>query len=221
LKKGFRVVAIEANPDLCARAGERLKEWIDAGRLTILNVGVGVEPGVMDFYRNLDKDDWSSFDKSWGTKEGTRAEIIKVRCVDFADILREHGMPYYLKIDVEGCDIAVVRTLHRFAHRPRYLSMEEHESHYFAELYSVGGRAFKVINQAQHWQHALPNPAREGKYVEQSFELGATGPFGEETLGDWLTFGESLDWYFKHVRNEREQLFATDGWYDIHIRIDR
>lgn len=218
LKKGFRVVAIEANPDFCVRVGERLKDWVDRGRLVILNVGVGVEPGVMDFYRNLDKDDWSSFDKAWGTKEGTRAEVIKVRTVDFADVLREHGIPYYLKIDVEGADINVVRSLAGFAARPRYLSVEENRCDYFGELYAAGARDFKLVNQARHHEHPLPNPPREGRWVDQRFELGATGPFGEETRGEWMSLAQALEWYMANVRNSRDERVGEDGWFDIHAR---
>jgi len=37
LSKGFRVVAVEADPDLCRAAEERFEPFIRSGQLTIVN----------------------------------------------------------------------------------------------------------------------------------------------------------------------------------------
>ncbi len=44
--------------------------------------------------------------------------------VDFAGALRKFGAPYYLKIDIEGCDTVCVRSLAEFKERPDYVSIE-------------------------------------------------------------------------------------------------
>ena len=37
-----------------------------------------------------------------------------------------------------------------------------------------------------------PLPAREGTYVGHQFEFDATGLFGEESPGSWLSYGEAI-----------------------------
>src|SRR6185503_8538306 len=49
LSRGYRVVAVEANPQMVARAQERFAESIDAGRLTIVPVGIGPAVGTAQF----------------------------------------------------------------------------------------------------------------------------------------------------------------------------
>ena len=126
LKKGFRVVAVEANPQLVARAQKMLSEYIASGQLIIEPVGLGDKAGSFPFYANLDNDHWSSFKRDWGTRDGTRYKELEIECITAATLFEHYGMPYYLKIDIEGHDLFVVRALADFSARPRYLSVEEH-----------------------------------------------------------------------------------------------
>src|SRR5215467_3283732 len=50
LWRGFRVVAIEANPELVATAANRFRCEIEAGYLKILNVGIAAEDGELPFW---------------------------------------------------------------------------------------------------------------------------------------------------------------------------
>src|ERR1035437_3085937 len=95
LSKGFRVVAIEANPVLADAGSSRFRGEIREGRLTLLNVGVGPQHGAFDFYVNDDSDGFSSFVREVGTRDGTRFHVIQVESVPFSTILREHGCPYF------------------------------------------------------------------------------------------------------------------------------
>ena len=54
--------------------------------------------------------------------------------------------------------------------------------------------------------------------MDQRFELGATGPFGEETRGEWMSLAQALEWYMANVRNSRDERVGEDGWFDIHAR---
>jgi hypothetical protein len=49
LKKGFRVLGIEAVADHCAQARERLRQYLDSGQLTILNVAITDRSGPTRF----------------------------------------------------------------------------------------------------------------------------------------------------------------------------
>ena len=45
LRKGFRVVAIEADPSLCEQARKRLSEHVASGELVVVNKAIGERPG--------------------------------------------------------------------------------------------------------------------------------------------------------------------------------
>jgi GDP-mannose 4,6-dehydratase len=61
LYKGYRVIAIEANPVLVERAKKRFADEINNNRLTILNVGISDKPGTARFYVNNAESEWSAF----------------------------------------------------------------------------------------------------------------------------------------------------------------
>jgi FkbM family methyltransferase len=149
LHRGFRVVAIEANPTLVAHGSDRFKAEIAAGRLTLLNIGIAQTEGAFSFWVNEDNDTWSSFDHDIAGRKGTRIREVKVQGVPFSQILGKHGVPYYLKVDIEGSDTLCVPALAR-SDRPKYVSCEldlNGERGVVNELARVGYRHFKVINQ--------------------------------------------------------------------------
>lgn len=222
LRKGFRVLAVEASPPLVENARESLASYMESGQLIIEPVGLGPEEGEFIFYANLDNDHWSSFNKSWGTRNGTRYREIAIQCIPPQILFERHGIPYYLKIDIEGNDIDVVCALHDFTERPRYISIEESRTSYFAELWSVGCRHFKLVNQANLGQVRCPNPPLEGTYVDASFDTTTSGPFGEEAPGEWLSFDYALEMYITKLRSPTHGWLAGENsWFDIHGRIDR
>lgn len=214
LRQGYRVLAIEANPELCERARDKYSSEINSGQLTILNVAVTDydTERELDFYVNLDLDQWSSLDPIWGTREGTRFKTIKVRSIPFCHILVQYGIPHYLKVDVEGADLSVLRQLHRTAKKPQFISVEEHDLEYFPLLWGLGYRGFKIVNQAD-----LPNHRYDG----WQFERGASGPFGDQAPGQWMPFGDAVLDYMLNIRDCRgRELFASGSWFDIHATLD-
>src|SRR5262249_48378305 len=103
LARGFRVVAVEANPALVAAGEARFADAIESGRLTLLGVGISREPGEQDFFVNQGNSEWSSFLPSFGQR-GTSFTTIRVPTATFASLMAAHGVPFYAKIDVEGAD---------------------------------------------------------------------------------------------------------------------
>jgi hypothetical protein len=59
-------------------------------------------------------------------------------------------------------------------------------------LMELGYTRFKIVDQMQVVHQQPPNPAREGAYVRHQFEFDATGLFGEELPGPWLSYGAVL-----------------------------
>lgn len=87
LKKGFWVVAIEANPVLIKEAEKKFKKFIDEGRLKLENVGISDKYGEVDFYINRVKSAFSSFDKNIATR-GFEVDTIKIKALKLSDILK-------------------------------------------------------------------------------------------------------------------------------------
>jgi FkbM family methyltransferase len=111
LHRGYRVVAVEANPQLAEEARARFRREIAAGRLTVLGVAIAGTAGVLPFWICDSHSPWSSFDYEIASRDGSTCHQIDVECRPFSDILEEHGVPYFLKIDIEGTDHLCIRDL--------------------------------------------------------------------------------------------------------------
>ena len=75
LHKGFRVVAIDANPVLVAAAQDRFRAEIANGRLMVLNIGIAEKQGVLSFWVNEANDLQSSFSEERAKRFGPCHEI--------------------------------------------------------------------------------------------------------------------------------------------------
>ena len=73
---------------------------------------------------------------------------IHVKCVPFSEILETHGIPYYLKIDIEGNDHFCLEELTKES-IPKYLSIEmsERSEADIRILAELGYDQFKCIRQ--------------------------------------------------------------------------
>ncbi len=146
LHKGFRVVAIDANPVLVAAAQHRFRTEIASGRLTILNIGIAEQEGTLSFWVNEANDLQSSFSEERAKRYGPCHEI-RVPCVRFSSVLEEHGVPYFMKVDIEGYDCFCVSSLNP-NDLPKHISVEaDGECDVVAELQKLGYRKFKLVNQ--------------------------------------------------------------------------
>jgi FkbM family methyltransferase len=219
LQKGFNVVAIEACPAFSKLAFEKLKKYIDEKKLTILNVGIAENEGVGTFYQ-CSHEDWSCFskEKMEAAKQnfGFTYTEYEVPCITFDKIIKNYDVPYYLKIDIEGNDIFVLREILKHNYKPRYLSIESHFADYLAYLKVIGYSKFKIVNQAENYKCVLPYPAKEGVYVERVFDGLTSGPFGEETPGDWKSYEDTVLDFLNFIKGNRESSSLTDGWFDFH-----
>jgi FkbM family methyltransferase len=236
LGKGFRVVAVEADPTLVCRARQTFAKPISQGELTIIEAAVAETTGTITFYANRYKDDWGSADPAFARRNellGAPAIQIEVAATTFDQILTTYGMPYYLKVDIEGKDHLCLEALRHFEGRPHYISIEMNARSFnaafsdFSALWELGYRRFKVVNQAFNHKVTCPWPAREGRYVPAQFDGASSGPFGEEAPGPWLSIWDALVTAKRIVDDqpvyatlaELERRHRTGdpvSWYDIH-----
>lgn len=235
LHRGYRVVAVEANPALAEKARHRFGREIAAGRLEVLNVGIAAADGEAEFYVS-DVDVWSSFDREAAGRWGTRVRAVRVPCRRFDAILAAHGVPHYLKIDIEGSEPLCLDAL-RAGEVPEYLSIEmshrEGDRH-VGELRRLGYTGFKCVRQNDlvamtpenlaaelAWRRrrgggglgALAGRAwrrarlrlRPPREGDWVFRRGSSGPFGPALAGRWLDGVEMLD-LWRELRDASAEL---------------
>lgn len=216
LLKGFRVVAVEANPVLCDHLAARFEDAVAAGNLKVLNVGLAPRNGEMTFYVNLDHDEWSSFDKEVASR-GHPVKEAQVRTVTLASIYKAFGVPYYLKIDIEGYDHIAVLAAATHPTRPRHISFENGAPALMEALADAGYDRFQLVNQAFVPEMRCPEPAREGETVAMRFPFGASGPFGDDLPDAWLPREAMRAKLDRHVKEVAERPDTVSGhWFDLH-----
>ena len=151
LHRGFRVVAVEAVPGLVEAARLRFRASIEAKRMIIENVGIAHRRGELPFWVCDSHSEWSSFDRSIASRDGSPHHRITVPCVRFDELLQQHGIPYYLKIDIEGNDALCLDAL-RPECLPTFISVEATDTGLLDRLHALGYTKFKCISQF----HYLP-----------------------------------------------------------------
>jgi FkbM family methyltransferase len=256
LKKGFTVVGFEADPDLAEHCRQRFAEELRSGRLTIVEGAIvrqgmpGIENGRIKFFKNRGTTIWGTVVSDWAERNeilGSTSETIEVPVVDFTRCLAEHGIPHFLKIDIEGMDSVCLEALHEFDHKPDFVSIES-EKVSFARLVAelnllvdLGYTGFKAVQQMGIGRQREPDPAREGRRVGYRFKEGASGLFGGDLPGEWVSYEDILDRY-RRIFLEYDWLGDTGrfsrylvgkafrellclvlrrpvpGWYDTHAR---
>ncbi|MDB5592146.1 FkbM family methyltransferase [Enterovirga sp.] len=220
LRKGFRVVAVEANPQLAARSARRLAPWIAIGRLVMVNMGVSAAETRTTFYVNGQHPEWSSFDPKIASR-GLETTGVTVNTTTMERLFQTFGVPYYLKVDIEGADGVAVEGACQFRPLPQYLSFENGTPAIFERLVSSGYSHFKMVPQRHLPSLKLPQPAREGLDVDHTFPYGSSGPFGEDTPGPWVDAAEMRAHLAEHFQRRAKVTVPDWEWWDLHARLGR
>ena len=232
LRKGFRVVAVEADPETCRTTAERFTNFLATGQLTIVNRAIAPARGPLIFYR--------SRTSGWGTivseididnaARGVASDEIIVEGITLADLVSEHGDAFYMKIDIEGMDRRALESLATTSVRPKYLSMEtsfsrnpsfEAAQRDFELLGRLGYDRFKIVDQAQVEDQLPPHPPLTGAFVPIRFTSGASGLFGEETPGPWQPIEGALAEFRRLIRRKwfEVRLYRNMRYYLLYCRI--
>ncbi|MEO3707356.1 FkbM family methyltransferase [Trichormus azollae] len=219
LKKGFRVVGIEAHPDIYESIKRQLNSYIESGQLTLLKITVSSKDEPITFYANLDRSFWSTISpdrvKESDCSFSTPSLEMTVTGSRFESILEEFRIPYYLKVDIEGSEPPCISVLGRTDAKPQFISIESTKASWNALLEELellkklGYQQFQAVNQAKLTQEVCSSPARKGKYILYQFECGASGLFGEETPSDCPSESEVLKVYKGIFTNYK--IFGVNG----------
>ncbi len=207
LLKSDLVIAVEANPVLCSEIKNRFKEQIFNGKLIVENciATAGKSLEKVAFYLHKTNHVLSQFPKPENTDQ-FKEEFLPSK--NIIELIRKHGNPYYIKIDLENYDNIILGELFINDVMPPYISAEAHSIDIFASLVALGKyNSFKLVDGAsvvtKYREHAIQTNDGNAKY---SFPYHSAGPFGSDISGHWMT---------------SKNLFLTLaiaglGWKDIH-----
>ncbi len=209
LSLGYRVVAVEANPRLADRLETRFCRALSEGALTIVREGVWSQRQELTFYENLDNDHWSSFDPEYGKRNGTSYKEVRIKCITPSDLIDRFGVPHYMKIDIEGADRHVLRSLPK-GREPRLISVEEYGVAAIDDLAVLGYREMCLVPQR------VKPDGRDGRH----FDGRDSGPFGDLLPYHWMSVGRFRDHFIAQVRTcDGEYVGPEHEWYDVHARL--
>lgn len=232
LKSGYNVLAVEANPILVEEATIKFKHFIDEGRLTILNIGIAKEKGILPFYKNSRLSEWSSFDYHLGTRSNTTCETVNVQCVPTDELIAQYGVPFYFKVDIEGFDLICISAIPS-NNLPKYISCEASTIECLQVLHQKGYTKFKIISQLNNFKalnlqteankffpmyQTIKNgiKLRMQKFITLKHPYGSAGPFAEKTDGKWLSFEEAKNKYEAFHQHALNKPLNNLSWFDFH-----
>ena len=255
LKKGFRVVGFEADPDLAELCRQRFSKQIKTEQLIIVEGAIidvkkhKGSVGKIKFFKNIKTSVWGTVVDEWANRNdelGSESEIIEVSIIDFSECLIQFGIPYYMKIDIEGMDVICLESLKEFSVRPDYISIESEKISFdklmeeFRIFKELGYSSFQAINQSKISSNKEPIDTKEGKILNYQFQKGSSGLFGKDlNKNDWKSMEETIIRY-KRIFNgykllgdnnrinkfllgrifikSMNRLLGIPGWYDTHAK---
>ncbi|MCW5963103.1 MAG: FkbM family methyltransferase [Bryobacterales bacterium] len=247
LYKGFRVVAVDADPHLCEQAGVRFHTHIQDGNLIILNCGIADKEEIIPFYRNSKNPAFSTFDPALASPSGS-FERLDVTCTTLRALFEQFGIPYYAKIDIEGYDERAIESL-TMDIVPEYISVELNFSENILErLQKLGYTKFKLINQTYHttsleiaadetvWRllrkvgrkvspfrsfmRMLPSSIRPRTEWDTPYRPDNWQPGGKSYSGPFGEDTHGLWQTFEHVQKVFKRVKSTSSytWWDVHAK---
>ena len=235
LNKGFSVIAIEASPNLCSQLSERFKDHVQGGLLKVLNVAIySATIGEIDFYMEDGNTLLSTTNLDWvrRNKMSKIVKKIKVKAMTLNDVMKEHGVPRYCKIDIEGSDLDALKSLTQNLELPQFISIESERKHWnklleeFRTFRALGYSRYKIIDQSLIEFQVCPETSLEGRYFDHRFQFGSSGLFGNDLPGPWLDALDAIEMYKSIFRGyalngEENGLFREGGMFNWLGRIDK
>lgn len=223
LRRGFKVIAFEANPELCKNA---VKYFANKGyddRIDIRNLAISHKPGeALSFFVNRHNSTWSSLDEKLGKRRDGAEEITVTTCDLGEELSQVFHLIHMVKIDIEGFDAVALQQLLSHPNPPKYVSVENGTLQMITLLANAGYDGFKFSNQREVPYQPKPKDQKHGYIVDTSFAKGASGHFGEDIIGGWRNKNEAVI-LCNALSAAREvasgNLFAEAiGWFDMHAR---
>jgi len=208
LKKGLRVVGVEANPALADYCRARFRKQVAEETLVILNVALTSAPSsdLVPFYVHKHNHVLSQILRP---SEDALSDFEEIHVAQrrASDIVNTYGQPYYIKIDIEHHDQVVLADLFDSNIRPPHISAESHSIEVFCRMVAAGYTSFNLIDGpsvSRLYERAVISTVT-GPMVH-SFNPHCAGPFAEDIASPWF----DPDSFFRYLAA------VGLGWKDIH-----
>nr|WP_321985843.1 FkbM family methyltransferase [uncultured Lichenicoccus sp.] len=211
LAKGFRVVAVEADPGQFQALRHRFSTNITSGALMLLNFAASDTFGAfLEIFVHRVHQGVSGIAKRGEVADDYSVHVVTT--VDWRTLLAQAGIPRYLKIDIEGNEAAFLKGFVEAGGRPEFVSVECHQIGPVEMLFEAGYRRFRLVDQNPPGGFKLAASQLEGLTLETADFSHGTGPFGLDIFadGDWCDFaGFKAAWVEARPRMSRT-------WFDCH-----
>jgi FkbM family methyltransferase len=245
LRSGYRVVAVDANPEVIRRLERAFGAAVQSGKLAIVHGAVAASgaPETVTFYVS-EQESWSSLVPSIAGIDGLETFELEVPTTSLQNLIQRFGTPYYLKIDIEGTDEVALEDLVSTRARPTYVSVEVSSSDAQGRrrlelLVELGYSRFKLVDQSSlrvlspadlelgqrgslltrvRYRLSGPRKVRRVRGRKVAFPLRSSGPFGEDLAGEWCDADQARELYVAARRAyfQREDARSHGFWCDWH-----
>jgi FkbM family methyltransferase len=188
LKKGFRVVGVEANQKLCELATERFAQAIRRGDLIIKNIALAENDSdhEISFWIHRYEHVLSQLPRP-SDKDLENFYEARVRQRSASSIVREHGPAHYIKVDLEHVDQVILKDLFENGIRPPFISAELHSIEVFCLLVLTGYKSFNIVDgPTVHEEYRKARIETVSGPEIFSFRKHSAGPFGEDVRSPWV-----------------------------------
>jgi len=161
IKKGFRVVAVEANPILYEKYKRKFKKYIDSKTLVLINKIFTNSPKDRYFFYNPNELFRGSVKKRLACSVGFSKKMFNiiypkkiVKCklstINLKKLVNEYGTPYYIKFDMDGVEKDFINNFLKLRSFPKHVSVEfdkVHSNSFLKMFKKVGYKKFLFVNQ--------------------------------------------------------------------------
>jgi FkbM family methyltransferase len=124
LHKGYRVIAVDADPNLISLARKKHSNDFKSGKLELLNYAIAEQNDLEVIFNISELTLWNSMKPEVAGRENVKVERVKVKTRRLDNLFSTYGLPYYCKIDIEGYDALALSTIKESSFRPEYISVE-------------------------------------------------------------------------------------------------
>src|SRR5215204_1431912 len=211
LRKGFRVIAVEASEKLYTSILDKFRDHPNRADFTVVNYAITEQDDqLITFYENIEKSVWGTVFDTWNERNiklHSGSTKTTVRTIRLDTLIKQQleikDSIEYIKIDIEGADMMAIKSLAGVKQRPKFISLESDKISWpglmeeFKVLTELGYLKFKIIDQSKICSQQCPYPSRDGDYIDYKFATGSSGLFGDELPGEWLSLNDSIKVYKK------------------------
>jgi FkbM family methyltransferase len=179
LYSGYKIVGLEANKDLFDLLVIKYESEIKSGHVVLINKALAEDTKDRTFYINNVEKGWSSLKKDCGSKVHGGTEQV-VSCTTLDELIKEYGVPHYIKIDIENYECECIAALNTL---PEYISVELTDLKIIDLLHEKGYTGFQLVNTGLNWI--------DDDYIKvENKEHPRSGKLPEKLVDMWLTAEE-------------------------------